>query len=412
MERIEMSEVVINKPNINILYKILVVVACYSSFGAWFLATADQVWLSILYLVCFFLFYLFCPHYFRFEKKSKIWFVLLLLAILATIFHSNFYGFLSALISILPFYFIFNLKENYKSDILYFLFSFTSYCMAVSVCAYMLHSFGLSLPYSYLYVSDLYEYNNYYFFIERISLLDSILPLKRFHFIFYEPGYTGCLIALLFYIFSFDFKKYKQLYLLLLPLFFTVSLAGWLLTLAGFISVKIKNSKHRFLGLVIMISFTLLLALFFKIYKDGDNIVNLAIIERLEVGERDDGLISGYNRSTEYIRDYFQKDFIHSKDALFGRPDARAFFDEDENQNTNTDWISYVIRYGWFGLSLFLLFVFYPPLAFRRHRYDLMFFSGFFLLIFSQTIFLIYGYMYLTVFSLGCNEIIKRNETR
>lgn len=409
MEGLDMGKTNIKTSKVHFLYKILVVTACFSSFGAWFLVKADGLILSFIYLALFVLFYVLYPHYYRFEKKSKTFFFLLLIAVLGTNVHSNLNGIISNLVSILPFFLLFNLRQDLKSETLDFLLKALSYCMAVSLTAYALVIIGVPLPHTYLYVTDFYQFENYYFFLRFISFVDVLLPIPRFSFIFYEPGYTGCIISLLLYIYSYDFKKYKELYILLIALFFTLSLAGWLITIAGFFAYKFKNSKKG-LGWIVVLAISFVVAgLFFKNYKGGDNIVNIAIIERLKIGERDDGLMSGYNRSSESLRDYFWTDFIHSGETLFGRQDAERFFDEDE-KNT-TDWMAYVIRYGWVGLILFLLFIFYPPFAFRQHRYDLFVLSGLYLLVFLQTIFLIYGYMYLTVFSLGCNEMIKRNDS-
>ena len=404
MEGIEMGTNIVQKQRLSFFYKMLTVIACFASFGAWFLVQINDDVLHVLILFLYLVFAILCPQYYKYERKTIIWFLLLLLAILATNIRSNFNGLLNSVFTIVPFLFVFNLKSELKSELLYALLITLGVTMFFSMVWWMLYLIGVPLPHSYYSVGDYYEYENYFFFIRNMkwSFLE-MLPIPRYCFIFYEPGYLGCLIALLLYVYSYDFKGVKVLYILLVALILSFSLAGWLIALLGFIFRRLKASKNRTGWLSFFTVFMVAFVLFFKSYNGGDNIINLAVLQRMEMSDESDALISGYNRSSESLRDYFWTDFVHSKHALFGRPDATRFFDNDET--LVTDWFSYVIRYGWFGLALFIFFVFYPPFAYRKNKFDLTVFSGLFLLIFSQTIFLIYGYMYLTVFSMGCNEI-------
>ena len=388
----------------SLFFRLLIVIACFASFGAWFLAGINSVLLHIIIAGLVFLIGLFSSAYFSYNTKSIVWFILLFLAEYITTLRRNLVGTIDSLLSILPFFFVFNLKSDNKSEVLKFLLDVLGYGMLVSLIAYLIHFFGIPLPYSRITIGH-YELDNYYFFLDSRNLSSSLLPISRFRFVFYEPGYTGCLIALLLYAFSFDLKKYKMLYVLVVALFFTFSLAGWLIAVFGYVLHIIKNKKKRIGWILFIAVFMVSFVVFFKTYNDGNNMVNRAILERLELGDHSDVMISGYNRSSESLRDYFWNSFVGSDYAWFGRPDYQDYFENEEI--FIADWMGYVISYGWIGLILYLVFVFYPPLREKKAKYDYLALSVIFTLIFSQTIYSAFLFMYLTVLSLGYNELSK-----
>ena len=206
---------------------------------------------------------------------------------------------------------------------------------------------------------------------------------------------------------GYNFKKYKISYILLLALFLTFSLAGWLIASLGFLLHKLGNNKLRFYWVSLILIFLLAFVSFFKSYNGGDNIVNNVMLERLQASETEYTIISGYNRSSASLREYFWNDFLYSENIWLGRPDYLHYFGYEETMIS--DWTAFVIRHGWIGLVSFILFVVYYPLCSHKKKYALTTYSILYLLIFSQTIFLVFGYMYLTVYSLGCSEIMNEN---
>lgn len=401
-----MEKLIAKKSITNIFFKLFIVSACFESFGAWMFVIINETIIHICVLLMSFLFFLLFPDYYRFKRKTTTWFLLLILAIFVTVYRLSFFGQLDKFSSVIPFLFIFSLKDEYKSDILNFVVNFVGYSFAISLFFFFLYNIGISLPHSYFSVFH-YEFDNYYFFYIRINFLNILLPVSRYCFIFYEPGYTGCLIALLLHAISYNFKKYKISYILLLALFLTFSLAGWLIASLGFLLHKLGNNKLRFYWVSLILIFLLAFVSFFKSYNGGDNIVNNVMLERLQASETEYTIISGYNRSSASLREYFWNDFLYSENIWLGRPDYLHYFGYEETMIS--DWTAFVIRHGWIGLVSFILFVVYYPLCSHKKKYALTTYSILYLLIFSQTIFLVFGYMYLTVYSLGCSEIMNEN---
>jgi hypothetical protein len=156
-------------------------------------------------------------------------------------------------------------------------------------------------------------YKNYLFLVVPMH---SDLIQYRFCSIFLEPSIVGNYSALIIYINHYEFKR-KNVFIILLALLFSISLAGYILLVIGYIIHSLLDGKHFYTKLAMII----LLSLFFVgvgyyIYMEfPDSLVSKLVISRLQV-DKNKG-ISGNNRNNDAFNYQYSR-FIESDDYLFG----------------------------------------------------------------------------------------------
>ena len=337
-------------------------------------------------------------------RRSIVWFIVLQVALLFNQGDLNFNGLLGIMIPTWAVFSVITLKDELKNDLFDTVYKSLAIILSISLVAWVLFIAGVQFPYTMeaYGVDDLYYFQNYRLFL-RNTTMGSLLVF-RFCSIFLEPGYLGCMVSLILYI-----RRYKMDFyglVLLLSLFATFSLAGWILSLVGFLSIQLFNTRKPILILGIYILVFLSIWSGAKSFNGGDNVVNTLFFERLEYDEAM-GTISGYDRSTEQTNDWFWSTFIKSPDILFG-----SSSDANNLMINDNDWKAYVVKHGIVGLSLFLLFAFYPFLSVRGRRKvarrEVFFLSVLYVLVFAQTIHMIFSDMYVILLILG-DSIIRTN---
>jgi hypothetical protein len=272
----------------------------------------------------------------------------------------NLNGYVVAIGGLLPAFLVFGLKSEFKEDLRHFLTKALGVMIFLSLIWYLLFLVGVNLPhFEYVVSGGDYEnqYSIYYFFVIKHDgdLLAMLLP--RFPFVFYEPGYFGCLMAVLLFLDDYKFdKKHLENFVFLLSLILSLSLAGIIIGIFGFIAYFIKNSTHkvRWLTLTILVFG----AFYFGVtnYNNGDNLINNALFSRFEINENT-GTIEGNSRFSSDVSDYFWKDFIHTSNLFLGLGVEKG---GKILTNDNVDYLSFTIRYGLLA-TLFLLYFFLLP---------------------------------------------------
>mgnify|MGYP004518181717 CR=1 FL=1 len=250
----------------------------------------------------------------QFKKKSLL--IIALLLIITTIYKSS-YGL----------HFIFELKisllvllfVNYKAW-KYILDKWTkvfAFILLVSLIAWgisftgILPSFGIISP-SSLGDTD-YLYINYGLCLISLNTIGDIF---RFTSVFLEPGHVAMIAVFTIIANNYNFRN-KSVFIILIALLFTLSLAGYVLLFFGYL-IKLFNSGvltfflKKFVPYII---FTVVLFSFSTYYNNGDNILNNYIFSRLEYDE--DKGISGNNRTTVFLDLQFEK-FVDSDEFLLG----------------------------------------------------------------------------------------------
>lgn len=203
--------------------------------------------------------------------------------------------------------------------------------------------------------------NSYYTFFNYFVLLESInSSSNRFTSIFLEPSFCATLIAFLLYTNKYDFKK-KANWVLFIGLIFTYSLAGYLLTLLGYIYYLYQRGvKVRYYILAFF-----LFAGFYHIsvtYNDGDNAVNNLIFKRFEY-DKEKGIV-GNNRFSD-ATDYYLDQMFSDGTFVFGlgaeeitRINGGQGWEEQSdyvNQIRGAGYKIFLLYYGVFTTVIFLL---------------------------------------------------------
>lgn len=247
-----------------------------------------------------------------------------------------------------PAVYLLQLPFAYKKDLLAFTTKWYAILLSISLVMYWASLF-ITLPSLGTFVHPPYPpFLNHVFYLETTFDYGTFV---RFNAFFIEPGHQALLSTFLIMANRYRFKECRWLWVLLLAVLFSFSLAGYLLIVTGYCLIKI-NSLWRAIVAVIVLGGVTIGALN---WDGGNNALNELILARLEKDESQG--IKGNNRF------YNDTDFVFTQaakkgDLIFGVKDK-----------TNMELVGgagykiYVIQYGLVGviLSLLLYLSLIPP---------------------------------------------------
>lgn len=217
---------------------------------------------------------------------------------------------------------------------------FTNIIYIISICALLvliLNVIGISLPNTVFPREIGGTFTSYYISV-RLSGQDySILGLNfyRLNGIFAEPGHFGLLLNMVLYVYNKDIFKYKKGKILLLTCILTLSFGSLLLLFGLFLQYIVLQKKYYLLFGMLSIAGIL----FFII---PDEVLSRFFLDKA------DGSIED-RTSSFFVNTY--NNLLNQGDVFFGN--GR---DVLENFNIrNSDYRGFLIRYGIFGLLLYLL---------------------------------------------------------
>ena len=257
--------------------------------------------------------------------------------------------------------------------------------------------------------------DNYYFF-NYFVLLKGIGNYEndglRFQSIFLEPGFLGTLMSFLLYTFRYNFAKYKLAWILLISLLLSLSLAGYILGMIGFILCQWSKGK-KFISYIVVGIFLIIIVYISKTYNNGHNYLNEKIVERLEP-EKGKG-ISGNNRVGDGTDYYFKRSLENGTfwfgigtteiTKLNGGKGWENTIDYD-NQIRGAGYKIFILRSGVICAFFYLLFYYFLS---RWNKVNRKYSVGFFFIIIATFIQAAYpeSYAWLFPFILG---VFSQNE--
>lgn len=379
--------------NLNIwnVYKFVLFLCLLQSFKAWFFWQFSNVLINISLFSLGTILYFSHRSFYSKDYKNILWLILLLIAGLLTTTHKNFNGVLGVVISFSPLLFIITLKTDYKIDLFISIRMWFSILLLISLFGWLLFLFGVNLTKSTVSYGEVdgsyqYLYSNYYLFLHNITRVTEVF---RFSSVFIEPGYLGCLLSVFLFLGHYKLNKINIVFYL--SLFFTFSLAGWLITVVGYIFYSLKNTKRKLVWLLLTIALIFTFIKVGKEYNNGNNWVNDNIISRMQ--QDDDKGISGYNRSSQELSSWFWDYFVKSDDLLLGSGNNRDI--------NNVDWKSYIIMHGLISFIAYFLYLFFPLMWKTINKYEVLILISIYTLIFAQTFHGIFWLFYLVMFIIG-----------
>lgn len=218
--------------------------------------------------------------------------------------------------------------------------------------------------------SGLYVFSNYIFLLKGAATYEE--DGLRFQSIFLEPGYLGTLMAFLLYSIRYDFRRFKSGWILLVSLFLSLSMAGYVLGLLGFILFRWSQGFN--IKKLMLLSVFLSLGVFFaQDYNSGRNIVNEKMLKRFEL-DNEKG-IKGNNRVGDGANFYFERS-IRDGSFLFGlgkkeidRINGGKGWEDEADYSTQIRGAGYKIFILYNGLFSALLYALaYYKIGVERNR--------------------------------------------
>lgn len=266
---------------------------------------------------------------------------------------------LVTIMSALPVLYLLQLPLNYKEGLL----KFTTKCYAILLIpSFLLYWLSLftTVPSIGIFVQTNYPpFINHVFYLE--STYDNEI-FMRFNAFFVEPGHQAILSTFLIIANRFRFRVCPWLWILLLAVIFSFSLAGYILLVVGFVLLKVNS-------LLKAIAIGALGAALFGLassWMSGDNAFNELILTRLE--KDDDRGFKGNNRVNESTKYIFSR--VIKKGELW-----TGAKDEATRQSIKgAGYKMYLMYSGLIGVLLVLLFYLFLIPRNPDYRYTIRFF--------------------------------------
>lgn len=282
---------------INLIY---LMVSSYVWFSFLLPGNYIPVVVSIIMLTCF----AFGGFNIRMTKRVYALSCILILYFLYNVYILGIsYGLLS-LFSYIPAVLLFMLDISRQEQLLRFVTKWFSIIMGISISVYLIENV-LSLPhFSFLPKSlemSYLPFDNYIFFLKNKMYETELVGINRFSGPFLEPGHQSLICSLLLFANRFRMKDLPCMWILVVSIFISFSLAGYLILLIGFCLIVIKNIVTLVsLGLVFLGSWYGVS----QVWNEGNNPINVLIVNRLQFDSSKG--IAGNNR-TIIQTDYFFK---------------------------------------------------------------------------------------------------------
>lgn len=260
------------------------------------------------------------------------------------------------------------LTKEVQYDVYHKLTKYLAILLSISLSLHIIIRFVDVSPFLPPYVTETYGiYDNYFFYIRHHGDY-----AERYNAFFNEPGHLGMIMAFLVYVNDFNLRD-KYTLIFFVNLLFSLSLAGYILLIVGFI-IRLYYTKREMVGQFLFAIFLLCFVGYLAtIYDNGNNMINEHIIERLTYDE--DNGIKGNNRTERLTDDYFES--LTLKTGFLGLMDAEIM---EQQGITGAGYKIFLIQYGIWGLLL-ILCLYYNIYRFNKTENDIILIGYFLVLV-------------------------------
>ncbi len=295
--------------------------------------------------------------------------------------------------------YLYILPQKRKIELLQFITKIYSIVLGISILVY-LSTYFVNIPSIGSFKAgdlDFYPlYDNYIFFVKSRLYVNFVY---RFNGPFLEPGHQAMISGLLLFANKFDFKNNKLLWIPLIGIIISFSLAGYVILALSYIMLFVKS-----IGKIIATSLIFIALSFFitDVWDGGNNPVNVLIFERMEYDEEKG--ITGNNRTSKITDEYFEQSIKEGK-LLLGTRGAKGA----DTRIAGAGYKVYLLRNGLIALFLIILFYRFLINPYCNKRYGIAFFI-LICCIFLQRAYPTW-YSWILPYTLGCG-IYLRNRTR
>ena len=210
------------------------------------------------------------------DKTLKL-FMLLLIMCIWGIFTVGFsYGLLT-FFTYFPAIILYSIPLNKQIRTLNFVTKWFSILMIGSISIFIITRvvhFGPPMGVLQLSSQNYDPFNNYILFIESTSIFNLIF--YRFNGPFLEPGHLSLICSLLLFANQYRFKENRYLWVLLVCVLLSFSLAGYLISALGYILLKIRSIKLFLYSGIIFGSMFIFVS---YVWNEGNNPINKSFQE-------------------------------------------------------------------------------------------------------------------------------------
>lgn len=305
---------------------------------------------------------------------------------------------------------ILSIVETQKEELLQYIVKWLGYIFIVGIVIYFV-AFFVNLPSVGIikthYGGDFYGQDcyNYLFCIKPVTPAHN--GLFRFSGPFIEPGDIGCVCPFLLYAAKFDFRRYKNLKYVLLAIIVSLSLGGYILTAIAFAFCML--AQKRLSGKLVLGFSSLIFAvyLFGIYYNGGDNIINTAILSRIQETELSTEAANG--RTTRVKMAYYLDMWNHPDVLLTGYDANTVRYINDQGNGVGSGFTNIVIEGGLLGLLGMLLPYFYLSITSKYKRYPLLLFALLLILINNRCDLFWLAYIMCYSYGIFMNEYDRRH---
>ena len=361
---------------------------------------------SFVFFVLMTLFGILGVVHYEFKQRYIAFSVLVFVFILyRSHFSFNLFGLIGHSVTALNVLWILSIPDSDKKDLLTYIVKWFGLLMLASLIVYVL-TFFVSLPSLGIIQTDYgnesvsgYDAINYLVYIKPI-LTPFNIDVVRFNGPFIEPGDIGCVASFILMATQFKFKQYKYLWAILVANLVSLSLAGYVLTIVGFL-FSLINRKHMslFKKFIILL---LLGGLFFTVRNSAgsDNIFYANIFSRLEFDN--EKVITGNNRSSSTMDMYYEK-MLHDPSTFYWgySSETVAMIKED---SPGAGFVSLMLSVGLIGFLLVCSPYFIFAITSKTKTYSILFFILFLLFMSQRSEAFWTAYILSYVFGIVINE--------
>ena len=323
------------------IFKLLNLFSVFITSYIWFTALLPLGPLMLVLNVCMIACLPFLPIQFRFDGRTGLILLALLGIVLWTIYNENIAIGLLMVCMYLPVLYLIPLPREYQKDLLRFVTKWIAISLIPGLLIYWITLF-VNLPSMGMYVYPSYDpFVNHIFYLK--STHDTGM-FVRFNAYLLEPGHLAMMCEFFLMANKFDFKKNPWLWVMVVAIMFSFSLAGYLITFTGFVLLKV-NTIGRALAMLAVLAG---LIVGVQNFSGGDNAVNQLILDRLKYDEEKG--IQGNNR------------FFHNTDFEYQKALKNGDYWAGVSHKANMALIGgsgfkiYILKHGLIGVLLVLAF--------------------------------------------------------
>ena len=254
------------------------------------------------------------------------------------------------------------------------------------------------------YVPTSYILRENYLFYEYSPAFYDI----RFNGPFVEPGHLGMMSAFLLFATRYEIKRWET-WVILVSLFLTLSLSGYVLAVVGYLFFLYDKGKISFKSILLFAAVAYSVYLFAKLYNDGDNILNEYIFSRLEADEEKG--FSGNNRVFGEIAIYYAAMFSNIDLLLYGYSEKTIEWLANNNSR-GTGYIMWMVQHGVIGTVLAVLFYLIYTLFSKNRKFALLAFAYVLMLFWQRSYPFWFSWIICFVYGITYNDYKRKNEDR